>query len=256
MTKNDQSEIIGIVGGVGPYAGVDLKKKIFDNTKAFSDQEHLEIYLLSSSNRITDRTAFLNDPSNLENPAIAIFNVIKKLYKIGADVIGIPCNTSHSPLIFDKIKFLIDNEDINVELLNMIEETNLYIKNELKDVKKAGLLATLGTYGSMVYQETFKSSNIEILIPDENDKERVHKAIYDKSYGVKAFSNPVAKKAKEEFKNVITALKTKGAQAIILGCTEIPLALNNEDSDIPLIDPTTVLARALISRVDKNKLKN
>ena len=256
MTKNGQSKIIGIVGGVGPYAGLDLKKKIFDNTKAFSDQEHLEVYLLSSSRHITDRTSFLKNPSDIENPAVAIFNVIKKLQRIGAHVIGIPCNTSHSPLIFNKIEFLIKNEGLDLELLNMIEETNIYIKNKLKDVKKTGLLATLGTYGSMVYQETFSTSGIEILVPDENDKEKVHNAIYDKSYGIKAFSNPVKKQAKEQLKAAINTLKKKGAQAIIMGCTEIPLALNKNDSDLPLVDPTTVLARALISRVDQGKLKD
>jgi len=256
MKENLKTKIIGIVGGVGPYAGLDLKKKIFDNTKALSDQEHLEVYLLSSSKYITDRTKFLQDPLGVENPAFAIFSIIEKLIKIGSSVIGIPCNTSHVPLIFDKIISLINGSGLDIELLNMIEETKKHIIEKFNNIKKVGLLATLGTYHSMVYQKTFTASDSpEILTPGESCKEKVHNAIYDKSYGIKAYSNPVTEKAVNELKDVIEILKKKGAQAIIMGCTEIPLALNYKITDIPLIDPTNVLARALIKRADESKLK-
>ena len=256
MIKNNHTKIIGLVGGVGPYAGLDLKKKIFDNTKALTDQEHLEVYLLSCSKYISDRSEFLKNPSKIENPGIAIFNVIKKLHQIGASIIGIPCNTAHSSLIFNKIIFQINNANLDIELLNMIEETKSYIKNKLKNINKIGLLATLGTYQSMVYQQIFNAKNEpEILTPNDEQKKKIHESIYDKSFGIKAFSNPVTEEATTQLKEIINILKQNGAQAIIMGCTEIPLALKKEDTDLPLIDPTNVLARALISRVDKNKLK-
>ena len=65
-------KIIGVVGGVGPFAGLDLNKKIFDNTRTIREQDHLDVYLLSSSSRISDRTEYLLDPDGVENPAAAV----------------------------------------------------------------------------------------------------------------------------------------------------------------------------------------
>lgn len=93
---------IGIVGGVGPYAGLDLTRKIFDQTKASSDQDYLSVALLSIPQQIEDRTSFLLGQTNI-NPANAISKIIRKLEQIGVGVAGIPCNSVHSPRIFDGI---------------------------------------------------------------------------------------------------------------------------------------------------------
>ena len=256
MKTKKTGRVIGIVGGVGPYAGVDLNKKILDNTVALSDQEHLETYLLSCSNKISDRTAFLKKVKDVENPADAIFEVIRKLRRIGATVIGIPCNTSHSRLIFNRIKSKIKKAGLDVDLLHMIEETRKYIKNELTGITKIGLLATIGAYDSGVYQNTFnKKNDPELIIPDKKHKWMVHNAIYDRTYGIKAYSNPVTAKAVEDLKHVIGLLKRQGAQAVIMGCTEIPLAITKKETDLVLVDPGTVLARALIRKADKIKLR-
>ncbi|OQX29912.1 MAG: hypothetical protein B0D92_01150 [Spirochaeta sp. LUC14_002_19_P3] len=250
------TRIIGIVGGVGPYAGLDINTKIFDNTSAGSDQEHLEVYLLSCSKYIADRTEYLNSPDTIKNPAFAMFNVIEKLSRIGAELIGIPCNTAHSPAIFNQIKTLINKNNIHVELLHMIEEVRKHICKELFHVSKIGLLCTLGTYRSEVYQNCLAAnSNLTVLVPEEQDKVRVHSAIYDKDFGIKAVSNPVTEKSVNILYEMIEKLKKMGAQAIIEGCTEIPLALKNTDIGIPLIDPASILARALIAHAEPGKLK-
>ncbi len=94
--------MIGIVGGIGPYAGTDLLIKVFNNTLAETDQEHLDAVLLSMPSMIDDRTGYLIGEIK-NNPAIAIAKVIKKLEAIGATVTGIPCNTAHAKKIFTKI---------------------------------------------------------------------------------------------------------------------------------------------------------
>ena len=94
--------MIGIVGGVGPYAGTDLLNKIFNNTLASTDQEHLDAMLLSMPSKIDDRTAYLMGEVKC-NPGLAIANIILKLEKTGASVAGIPCNTAHAKTIFDTI---------------------------------------------------------------------------------------------------------------------------------------------------------
>lgn len=245
---------IGIIGGVGPYAGLDLIQKVFDNTRACSDQDHLEIYLLSCPCRVQDRTAYLMNRS-LPNPGIEICNIIEKASLIGAEVIGIPCNTSHSPAIFDVLVSCIEKRNIQVRLLHMIEETLLHVRRCRPDIRRIGLLCTLGTYHSGVYQQVFRAAGYDIVVPDDEGKHRVHEAIYHKAFGIKGFSNPVTEPARRMLREVADHLTKAGAESIIMGCTEIPLALGPSDLQASLIDPTDILARALIREVDGSKLK-
>ncbi len=256
LMNMDTERIIGIVGGVGPFAGLDINRKIFENTKAITDQDHLEVYLLSCSRYITDRTEYLHNQDSIENPANAIFNVICKLNQIGAEIVGIPCNTAHSSLIFNRILSLISNAELNVELVSMIEETKKIIEENPNKLKSIGLLSTLGTYGSGIYQSAFASNaEIKLVLPCDEDRAKVHRAIYDKEFGIKAFSFPVSERAVELLHEVIHVLQKKErVQAIIMGCTEIPLALQQSNINIPLIDPTEILARALIRKSNPSKL--
>ncbi len=247
------SKIIGIVGGVGPFAGLDVNRKIFENTKAVTDQDHLEVYLLSCSQYIADRTEYLQNSDEIENPAIAISNVIRKLNQIGAEIIGIPCNTAHSPLIFNEILSLLDEMNLHVELVNMIEMTKKFIESKVS--KTIGLLATWGTYESGVYQTAFAANDtLSLVLPNDVDRKKTHQAIYDKEFGIKAFSSPVTAQAVALLYEVINNIREKGVEAIIMGCTEIPLALRQSDIDLPLIDPTEILARALIHKAAPHSL--
>ena len=94
---------IGIVGGVGPYAGLDLNEKIFRLTKAMTDQEHLNVLLFSMSSKIVDRTDYLIKKIK-KNPAYGIYDVLVRLEQGGAEIVGIPCNTSHAPEIWNVIE--------------------------------------------------------------------------------------------------------------------------------------------------------
>ncbi len=95
----NDSQIIGIIGGMGPLAGIDLARKIFDQTIATTDQEHLPVILMSLPGNIADRTNYLRD-HNRPNPAFSVFDMIKCLSNLGVGVVGIPCNTLHSAPMF------------------------------------------------------------------------------------------------------------------------------------------------------------
>ena len=115
---------IGIVGGVGTYAGIDLYRKIYQHTDARTDQDHLPVVLVSVPEKVLDRTEFLLGEVE-ENPGIAIAGIINTLGSAGAEVIGIPCNTAHSPVIFNEIQNRIPE---NIKLLNMIDSARLFIQ--------------------------------------------------------------------------------------------------------------------------------
>lgn len=249
----EKRTMIGVVGGMGPYAGLDLVKKIFDLTDASSDQDHLPVSLLSIPHTIGDRSVFLHDRS-IENPAIAISKVIQTLNEQGATIIGMPCNTAHTEPIFNEIVKRIPTE---VTIIHMIEKVVDHIVDKYPSARKIGILCTSGTAKTGVYPHFLeKRGLIGIHVDKEDQLNIVDKAIYDESYGIKAQSDPVTEIAKEGLAHGIEQLIRSGADAVILGCTEIPLAISeNEHNGIPLIDATTVLARELILASSPSSLK-
>jgi len=250
VSESHDRAVIGVVGGVGPFAGLDLNQKIFDNTRTHREQDHLEVYLLSCSARIADRTEYLLHPDAAENPAEAIYQVIEKLSRIGATVVGVPCNTSHSPPIWNRVLERMEESGLRVDLLNMIEETRLHIRAAHPDVETVGLLATRGTYASRLYERHFeRSGGLGVLVPGPDEQETVHAAIYDPAYGIKNHPNPISRRAVESLSETARRLIDRGAQAVVMGCTEIPLALRRVQLPVPRIDTTVILARALVARV-------
>jgi len=235
---------IGIVGGVGTFAGIDLYRKIYQHTDARTDQDHLPVVLVSVPEKVLDRTMFLQGEVE-ENPGIAIAGIIKTLADAGAEVIGIPCNTAHSPVIFNEILERIPG---NIKLLNMIEEVGKHISTDYPEIRVAGILGTNGTYLSKVYTDALSVFNIEAIYPEESiQKSLVHPAIYDMSYGIKAFSDPVTERARHDLLEVASSLVHQGSEAIVLGCTEIPLAIPETKIEQSIvIDSVSTLAQALI----------
>ena len=111
MNKNSEN-IIGIVGGVGPYAGLDLMKKILGQTAVtpgiLVDQEHLTVINYSGPAQVTDRTKFLTGKTAV-NPAVALFEQLMKLESAGATVAAVPCNTAHARPIFEPLEMMMES---------------------------------------------------------------------------------------------------------------------------------------------------
>jgi aspartate racemase len=238
--------MIGIVGGVGTFAGIDLYRKIYQHTDARTDQDHPPVALLSIPHRVLDRTEFLLGKVE-DNPGVAIAGIIKALVSVGAEVIGIPCNTAHTPVIFEEIKKGVPS---GAELLNMVEEVGRQLSEKFPDIRKAGILGTTGTYMSQTYTRSLAHYQIEAIYPERSEQdELVHQAIYDKRYGIKAFSDPVTDRARNDLMDAARSLIGKGAEAIVLACTEIPLAIPESRIDRSVvIDSVAVLAQALIHK--------
>lgn len=247
--------MIGIVGGVGPLAGLDVFKKIIEETEAVRDQEHLPVILSSQPHRIVDRTAFLTGKEKA-NPAYAFLDIIKELDASGAHIAAIPCNTAHAPAIFDILKQELAKLPLTIQLLHLVEETAKYIQVNYPG-SKVGVLSTTGTRDTGLYTHILQKYDIESIAPTDTYQEKVHQAIYNESYGIKAFSSPVTVKVKEDLIEVVKELKNQGAQVIVLACTELPLALTEKSYfDLPAIDPNRILARSLIKNIAPNKLKS
>jgi aspartate racemase len=258
IMKNERVIIIG--GGVGPQAGTLLHNYIIENTLTDgTDQDHLEVYHFSRSSDVPDRTDAIEN-GTVEKPVLGMY----KTFKIAAAAIditqkhavgGIPCNTFHAPEIFEKFKNLMKEFEPKIQIVNMIEETIKEIINNYPGIKKIGLMSTTGTRKTGVYSDQLKKKGIEVIQVPIETQAKLHDSIYNKEWGLKA-QTPAGITAKTNFEEFSDYLIFNGAEIIILGCTEIPLALPyKEYKDIPLIDPMVSLARALIREANFKKLK-
>jgi aspartate racemase len=246
--------VIGIVGGAGPYAGLDLLGRILDQTVASADQDHLDIISAFRPRHIPDRTSFLLGEVDL-NPAYAIADQLLALERMGADVAGIPCNTAHAQPILEVVLQELSAAGSQIRFLNMIEEVVQFLSQHHAGIRRVGVLATEGTYRTRLYSGFLEPSGIEVIIPEEQFQSIVHQAIYDRDYGIKA-NGFATDQALKQLRAAADSLQQKGAEAVVLGCTEISLVVKEKTmGELIVIDPTLILARALIRDADQDKLK-
>jgi len=249
-----ESSYIGVVGGMGPDAGINLSKNIIYNTIATKDQDHISQILYSSPSGISDRTDFILGKVS-ENPGYQIARILINLHSIGVGIAGLACNSAHAPVIFDIITEEIKKSGIKLSLLHMIEETGYFIKTHYPSFKKIGILGTTGTFVSKQYDRLIKFGLNTINI-SASEQEKLHKAIYDPEYGVKSNPGNISDTSVSIVNSACNSLIQNGAEMIVLGCTELPVIFKGKYyKDIPVIDSSVALARALIKAHSPHKLK-
>lgn len=226
---------LGIIGGMGPLATANLFNKIVLATDAESDQEHIHI-LIDNNTNIPDRTAFLLGLG--ENPMEELIKSAIKLEKMGANFLIMPCNTAH--YFYDHIK-----REINIDFLNMIEETVKFVQANYSNKKKVGLLGTEGTVQSGIYDLYFNKQSIEVIKPEKHIQDSITDIIYGVKKGKKEISLEGMYNAVEEF-------KAKGAEVFILGCTELSVINEMYDLDENFVDALNVLTEKAIEFAGKN----
>jgi len=234
-------KIIGILGGMGPEATIGLFTKIVKGTKVKRDQDHLRI-LIDNNPKIPDRTLAIQ--GKVSSPLTQLVRSAKVLEKMGADFIVIPCVTAHH--FFEPLQ-----KRIKIPILHLIEETVKHIQTRLKGIRKIGLIATTGTIHTGLFQKAFSNSVIELILPaPEVQRKWVMEAIYGKK-GIKAIGP--SEHSKRLILKASESLIQQGAQAILAGCTEIPLVLKEGDLSVPVIDPISILASAAVRKARGKK---
>ena len=220
--------IIGIIGGMGPLATADLFKKIILNTQADKDQDHLRI-LIDNNTDIPDRTAAILYGG--EDPRPQLVHSAKTLSAMGAQILVMPCNTAH--YFYNDIQ-----KNVDVPVLSMIELTQKALTK--RGIRTVGLLATEGTIRSGIYQKVLADAGVEVVTPSDEEQVAITNLIYR---GVKAGDYGYDT---TDAQAVMERLLERGAEILILGCTELPLAMEMYDLDFATCDPTMELARGVI----------
>lgn len=226
---------VGIVGGVGPAATVDFMSKLVTGTDAARDQDHIKV-LVEQNPQIPDRTENLIGGGT--DPTVALYSTCKKLERGGADILAIPCNTAHAYV--DRIQRHLD-----VPIISILSATTDAIRAMSPRVEKVGVLATNGTIHSGLYQDALGEAKLKYLIPDNAHQALVMDSIYGRE-GVKAgFTQGFCQ---QQILQAFAHLVENGAEAIILGCTELPLIVSGTRETLGAvpIDPTDVLARKCV----------
>jgi len=227
---------IGILGGMGPEATIDLFTKIVKGTRVRKEKDHLRI-LMDNNPKIPDRTLAIEGKG--PNPLTQLVRSAKILEKAGADFIIIPCVTAHyyyKPL----------QRRVRIPIVHLVEITAKYIQTRLKGISKVGLLATTGTIQTGLFQTSLSHTDMQLVIPPSTvQKNMVMRAIYGID-GIKAIGP--SENSKRLLLEASESLIHQGAQAVIAGCTEIPLVLKEGDLPIPVIDPVSILAMTAIAK--------
>lgn len=220
---------IGILGGMGPAATVELFQNIVNGTKAKNDQEHLEVIILNDP-KIPDRTNYILGKG--ESPIPHMKHNINRLQSVGASVIMIPCMTAHT--FIDELQ-----DELSIPIINGIELINNYLLKNFPN-SNIGLLATTGSVKSKVYQKHIEN---KIIVPNEFEQKKLMQLIYGDN-GIKTGNtgNFIVGKIKE----IVEELIIEDVEVVISGCTELGLVMNNNNMPIPVIDPLQLLAQKAI----------
>ncbi|MFO7782800.1 MAG: aspartate/glutamate racemase family protein, partial [Spirochaetia bacterium] len=171
-----------------------------------------------------------------------------------AAVAGIPCNTFHAPPILDRFEGALQAEGLPIRVVHMLRETAEMIGNLTSRTTRVGVLSTTGTRRTGVYASTLAEHGLELLEIPEEHQDALHEAIYHREWGLKALSGPDPRSV-ERVTRFARMLVDRGAEVLVLGCTELPFALaEGSFGGVPVVDPVTALARALVRHVDSSAL--
>ena len=216
---------LGVIGGLGPMATANYLELVIRMTDAKRDQEHPEIIILNIPS-IPDRTAYILGRSR-ENPLPPMVELGKQMKSLGATVLATPCMTAH--YFHEALQ-----DSTGLPLIHGIRCTAQTLRDA--GVKKVGLMATDGTVQSGIFQRQVEELGMELVLPDENGQRGVMTLIYDQ---VKAGLEPDM----ALFAAIRDELRAKGAQAVVLGCTELSLLKKQQDLGRGVLDALEVLAK-------------
>ena len=217
---------IGLIGGMSWESTVTYYKIINETVKEKLGGLHSAKCILYSVDFQEIEECQAN--GNWEKSGEILGETANNLEKAGADFIVICTNTMHK--VVNQIK-----EKISIPILHIAEMTAEKILE--KGLKNIALLGTKYTMEQDFYKSKLIEKGINVIIPDKNDIEIINKVIYDELCLGTINSN-----SKKKFLEIVDKLRNKGAEGIILGCTEIGLLIKNEDTDVPLFDTAIIHA--------------
>lgn len=224
--------VVGVLGGMGPLATIDFMHKMLQATPAAADQEHVPV-VVSSIPQVADRSAAFRGEGDSPLPAMLASG--RRLVDAGAGLIVMPCNTAH--LWWDALA-----PALGLPMLHLVDAALAETVERTGAGARIGLLATDATVAAGLYpNRTPAGSGLQWLMPTAAEM------LQGVMPGIAAVKRGDLAAGRAALQPVAQALARRGAQALVLGCTEIPLVIDEAAAGLPVIDATDALARRAVA---------
>jgi aspartate racemase len=224
-----KKRIVGVIGGMGPAATVHFMSRVLDLTPAASDQDHLRL-IVDNNGGVLDRNAAVGGAG--PSPAPVLVAMARGLERAGAEMLVMPCNTAHA--FAGAIRAASD-----LPFVDLIEAAS--DEAMAHRASRVGVLAADGCLQAGLYQHALQHRHVTPVFLEPRAQAEFMSLLHaikagDRGPGVRA-----------GMKDLAGALVAAGAQALVAGCTEVPLVLGPHDVAVPLTDSIDALARATIA---------
>ena len=229
----EKEKVLGVIGGLGPIATAHFMELVVNMTEADRDQDNLEMIIYNFPS-IPDRTGYILG-SNLKSPLPGLLSVGRALSRQEVACIAIPCVTAH--YFYKEL-----SASISTPILNGVEETAQLLKES--GVERVGIMATDGTVLSGLFSDALERRGIRPIVPSRERQQDVMHLIYR---NIKAGLAPEM----DRFHAVRQELREKGAEVIILGCTELSMIKRDREIGPGFLDAMEVLAKQAVLRCGK-----
>lgn len=228
---NDNKKIIGVLGGMGPEASSALYQNIIEYAQsdhgAVQDKDYPPVFMYSLPLQGFDETG-IRDKDLVVSQLV---EGVKKLELAGSDLIIIACNTVH--FFYDEMLKATDTP-----IFNIIEETAQTVRRE--GIQKVGLLASESTCKLGLYQDKFNPLGIDVILPDQPQQEKLNEIIEHVMGGKQGGADlKTLQRITENYAN-------QGAEAVVLGCTELPLVINQSLTEIKLYNSIEIIVQKAV----------
>lgn len=229
-TTNAAGGIVGVLGGMGPLATMDFLAKMLAATPAATDQDHVPV-IVSAIPQVPDRTRAFRGEG--ESPLPSLVDGARRLKAAGAGVLVIACNTAH--LWFDEL-----GDSVDLPMIHLVDAALEDAAAIAGPRARVGLLGTDATLASGLYINRDGTGGLRWLLPTAREMTELVMP------GIEAVKAGDRDTGRSRFVAAAEALRKRGAAAVILGCTEIPVVLDAANSPLPVIDATAALARRAV----------
>lgn len=230
---------VGIIGGMGPDATVELMRRVIASTPAKDDADHIHM-IVDNNPKVPSRIKALIEGTG-ENPGPCIADMAKRLANAGADFLVIPCNTAH-------YYYPYASEAVTVPVVNLIDLTVSTILADLDKPRRIGMLASPALRLVGVFDQAFRGHAIEVIYPHSED--RLLGIIKAVKAGRAGASDEAA------LNTVAEELRTKAVDCLVIACTELSVIAACLRSNLPVFDTLTILSDEVITRAKEDRAED
>jgi len=222
---------IGILGGTSPESTVEYYRYLTRSyTERFGDHGYPEIIIYSVSFQGYVDWCF---GERWDLVAQGLIESAKKLEAAGADFLIIAANTLH--IVYDQVQ-----AGVGIPMISILDATADAI--EAKGFRTAGLLGTKFTMEKPFYRDALARRGISVIVPEADDRQYINKVLYEE-----LSEGKIRDESRDGFIRIMETLEERGAEGVVLGCTEIPLLVGEKDTNMTLFDTTRIHAEAALN---------